>query len=346
MFLSHIHNFRGIAILVIVAFHSIAVVKWGKFSKAEYFLRDIFCNGSVYFVFIAGFLFQHLIQKYKFRTFIIKKIQNVLAPYIIISMPAIAYLVLSNGIQNFQFEANLNEESILYQIAWLYLTGMSLFPFWFIPMIFIFYLISPLLRLMDRNGKVYYLLPILLTLSFLVHRPEYNLGVLHSFVYFFPIYLFGMWASRHENELFYHIEKFSTLIVCLWLIVFATNFLYAKVHGNLHSVELFSAENGIFDIELAHKLIACLIFIYYLKKYDNFIRKLKLGYLADRSFGVYFIHGYLLIFLVKLNELYTIDAQNIVKYFLSVVLIVISSIAFLQLSKKIFRSKSRYITGF
>jgi len=65
MFLGYIHSFRALAIFFIVAGHSIDIFMWSIDSELERFLKIFFSNGTALFVFIAGYLFQHLSVKYQ-----------------------------------------------------------------------------------------------------------------------------------------------------------------------------------------------------------------------------------------------------------------------------------------
>lgn len=59
-FLPYIHNFRGVAILYIVAFHCLSSFGWGDNILEKRICNALVVYGTVLFVFIAGFLFQHL----------------------------------------------------------------------------------------------------------------------------------------------------------------------------------------------------------------------------------------------------------------------------------------------
>ena len=86
-FLHFIHSFRGVAILFVVGGH--ILLDWKPGTVSEKILDAIFQNGTVLFVFIAGYLFQHLSGKYDTLDYWKKKVQYVLLPYILISTPAI-----------------------------------------------------------------------------------------------------------------------------------------------------------------------------------------------------------------------------------------------------------------
>jgi len=346
-YLSYIHNFRGLAILIIIAYHCLSEVSWGKNRQVGDFLNDLLSNGSVYFVFISGFLFQHLIFKYRFKNYLIKKFKNVLMPYFFMSIPAIFYIVFIKGMHSIPFASAIWNKSILYQIAWLYCTGMALVPYWFIPMISIFYLISPILILIDRNEKLYYMMPVLFIVSSMVHRPEHNLGIIHSLTYFFSIYLFGMWARKFQKSLLSQIGKYSHLLIIIVLMILPINFFTQNMHGNIHSQKMFSSENGLIDFQLFGKLAWCLLLIYYFNKYDYVIQKIKFDLLAEMSFGLYFIHAYFLsIFSKYLQPIPIFKFDSIFEYFFIVAATCSISMGFLWLMKKLFGYKSKYITGY
>ncbi len=92
-FLNYIHNFRGVAILYIVIVHCISAFNWDHARFAEALLRIFLTYGTVCFVFIAGYLFQHLAEQYEFQKYITKKLLYVGLPYFIWSIPAIIYFV-------------------------------------------------------------------------------------------------------------------------------------------------------------------------------------------------------------------------------------------------------------
>ena len=144
-FLRYVHNFRGLAILLIVAGHIIPFWDLSDYPIIRFLTLTVLSNGSVYFIFIAGFLFQFLSDKYKFKIYLQKKFVNVVLPYFFVSIPALCLCLLKN--QTFGstegFASSFGTWSLLQKIAVLYLTGAHFFHFWFIPMIIIFYFFAP-----------------------------------------------------------------------------------------------------------------------------------------------------------------------------------------------------------
>src|SRR5882762_3443553 len=83
-FLNYIHYFRGIAIIFVVGGHTYLTLSWNKGTSSQIFFDCLWQNGSVLFVFIAGFLFQHLSGKFEYKKYLKNKALNVVLPYLII----------------------------------------------------------------------------------------------------------------------------------------------------------------------------------------------------------------------------------------------------------------------
>lgn len=125
-------------------------------------LNVIIRNGTVYFVFIAGFLFQYLSVKYEYKNYLRKKLDNVIIPYLIISIPAVLLCILFGDTDSpVWFVPIFSQFNVITKIYFLYVTGAQLFPYFFIPMIVIFYIFAPVFIYIDRHPKWYWLLPFL-----------------------------------------------------------------------------------------------------------------------------------------------------------------------------------------
>ena len=131
---------------------------WSNNTTAELLLRILISNGSVLFVFIAGYLFQHLSGKYNVKHYFKSKLSNVLIPYFLISIPAIIVFVVFT--ERSDVSPEFYNQSTWLQIASFYFTGKHLAPLWFIPMISLFYIIPPLLIKADKSQYFYLLLPL------------------------------------------------------------------------------------------------------------------------------------------------------------------------------------------
>nr|WP_172656538.1 acyltransferase family protein [Catenovulum maritimum] len=233
-------------------------------------------NGSVLFVFIAGYLFQHLSVKYSPNKYYINKLKNVILPYLIISIPAIIVFVYFQQRERVWESFYDNPEWL--QIIYFYLTGRHLAPLWFVPMISIFFLISPLLIAADKNKKIYYLLPIFLLISCWIER-----GLPYiSFIHFFSAYLLGMFCSHFKHKLNPILSQPKTLLLLgSMILAFALG-------------EFFFMKGTMTWVNYLQKISACLFFLGLLIYYGDKLTSPIINVVANASFGIFFIHSYVL----------------------------------------------------
>lgn len=324
-FLNYVHNFRGIAILYVVVVHCISAFNWEQAPLTDAILQIIWGYGSVSFVFIAGYLFQYLIKQYTFRKYMTKKLLYVGLPYFLGSIPAIVYFVF------FRERWNVNgiyEHPWFYQIVLFYLTGQHLAPYWFIPMIFVFYTISPLLMWYDRHPKLYYLLPVFIGISLIVPRSTF---VLQNFTHFFSVYVAGMFFSHYRTRFMDSLSKFGVIIMMLIGVIV------------LSILDFYS---GGYQAIYLQKLVLSVFYLALLYRFDSKINK-TFSLFATTSFGIFFIHSYIIsiIKLVYLNRTGRYFDGTFMNFLLFSLFIVGISTGIVVFLKKLFGTRSRYIIG-
>ena len=342
-FLSYIHSFRAIAILFIVAGHSIFLFEWRQSPELQQLLRSVFQNGSVLFVFVAGFLFQHLSRKFEYRRYLKSKLLNVVSPYLVVSVPMLAAQIAT---QRGTFDPSRSQEfpTLAHNIAWNLLTGNHVTPFWFIPMICVFYLLAPLLLWLDRDGRAYWLLPGLLLVTVLVHRPEQLSDIGHACVYFLPVYLFGMACSKHRVRLLELVHRFLGPLTVLVLGLVVVEVFVLERGGALLSQGLFSTENGVVDTNAIQKLLLCWVLMGWLDRFDKQVAP-RIAFLADLSFGLFFLHMiWIRIYThTLLGDVF--PAGSLLRYLALVAAVVALSVVVLVVAKKILGKRSRMVVG-
>ncbi len=136
------------AIIFVVAGHCTPLFNWDGLHSG-WVLYSLMPNSTVFFVFIAGFLFQHVSGKFEYRDYIKKKSLNVLLPYLVLSLAVIMVrsLLTHDGIFD---PVNVSHWSTFARtVSWALLTGHTMLQLWFIPMIALFYLLAPALLWLD-----------------------------------------------------------------------------------------------------------------------------------------------------------------------------------------------------
>ena len=344
-FLRYIHNFRGLAILLIVAGHVAGLLTFENRPKLNTLIHILTANGSVYFVFIAGFLFQFLSKKYQYGSYLKKKFKNVVLPYLLISIPAIA-LCIWKGQPYYSatgFASAFANWSVFQQIAVLYLTGAHFFHFWFMPMIILFYFFAPLFIWVDRKPKFYSILPILLTLSVLVPRAEDDSLILQNFVHFLSIYTLGMFCSRYREKILGYVQRHR---LCLTIAVVALIALES------YMITTATPIISVLYTNTLTKAILSLLMIYCLWLFDAAFSSrfhAVMNGLANLSFGIYFLHGYFIyVYAFGLSRSGLkpwIGSGEVLLLAMVFLLVILSTIASLLVTQKLFGKNSRYIIG-
>lgn len=330
MYLGYIHYFRALAIFFIVAGHSIDIFTWENSENIERILRIYISNGSVLFVFIAGYLFQHLSHKYEFRKYYKSKIKNVLIPYFLISIPAIFIFVTVMERDTVWF--GFYDNPTWLQVILFYLTGKHLAPLWFIPMIAVFYLIAPLLIKADKGNAIYYGIPVFVILSCIFGRGDLP-GI--NFIHFFSVYLIGMACSKYKNKLNAIFEETYFLYITLIVVI------------SLGLIELFFIDGSMTYVNYLQKMVMSIFFLGLLVRYNSNLKSRLVSTIANTSFGIFFIHSYIitgskLSYKEILGEL---PQGNLLVYSLAAIATLLVCTAAILLVKKISGHNSKYLVG-
>ena len=293
-FLNYINIFRGLAILLIIAGHT---MQMGEDSTLLHkIICEVVCGGTALFIFISGFLFQHLSGKYEYKSYLAKKWTNVIVPYIITAIPGICFCLFLPQIYGNSFDG-LNP---LIQIPMFLTTGrIHNTPTWFIPMIVLFFFCSWILLKLEQKGWLYKILPLMFVVTVICPRVDvdYNsimsltytqkylacLGyVFNGFIHFFSLYVFGMFCSKYKEV----IDIFYSKRLLLWLLMIG-----------FAGVNIYLSYNNIYSNFTVSKTLLTMLILGYLKHYDEwFIKKEMLNQVLDitakYSFGLFFVHWY------------------------------------------------------
>lgn len=292
--LNYINVFRGLAILLIIMGHT---MQFGsEKSLIQSAVCEIFCGGTALFIFISGFLFQHLSYKFEYKTYLKKKWTNVILPYLFTSIPGIIFcLTLPVAYKNSFMGLNPYIQIPLH----LTIGRVHNIPAWFIPMIVIFFLFSYLILKLEKKNILYKLLPFLFLFSVFLPRGvaeyENTLGlsyslkyfiyvkyILMNFIHFTSLYVFGMYCSKNKDI----IDKFYDKRILLFVLMILTSVL-----------DVYLSYKYGYSNYTVSKTFLTMLAVAYLKHYDDFILSHKktnktLDFIAKYSFGLFFIHWY------------------------------------------------------
>lgn len=303
-FLAHVHSFRALAIVAVVVTHVSGELNW---AHADGTLRQcsasLFQNGTAMFVCAAGFLFQHLIDRFRYGDYLQNKLKYVVVPYVVVSLPMLAFpCVEQSGI----FAPQASGPPLWIRVVRSFATAEHMpVPLWFIPMIVVFYLLAPLFAWIDRHPRAYWSFPIMLVVAGFAHRPLPVTAPLHAFIYFLASYLCGMWMSHYQEPLFSALRlrwvRWSLFGAFMALFLIETAVLHRG--GAVFSATIFGAPQsgggaGSFDLNQAGRLVLSALVLALLADAPARVHA-RADFLATASFGVFFLHEYVLKLLVK-----------------------------------------------
>lgn len=336
-----IHYFRGFAICGVVMAHVADNFVWPDNSLTlRGFFSAIWQESSVWFFFIAGFLFQHLSARFKAENYLKSKWKNVIVPYIIWSIPAMIFVT------QFAIDKDIPPSfygyDLLTQVALLLVTGYQLGPLWFVPAIFLIYLLAPLLIKADRSGWLYYSLVPLLVLSTLIGRGglvhhDYvgpYLRQLDNAIYLLSPYVLGMFFSRYYDSIMQLVRRRHVWLVAAVLLAMLISIIVPDTRDNLLSYRFI------------FKIVACPLIVYYLSLTHTMIWG-GMSVLADYSFGIFFLHGYVVAFhrmLLKYLDLPMADG-DIPTVILATFVVLAICVGVLWAVKRMFGTNSRVLVG-
>ncbi len=266
---------RSIAITLVVAAHSVQAPAIMFGYDPTQVSRVWFRHVNSVFIFVAGYLFQSLLESFRYRNYLLNKTRTVILPYLLMSVPA---LVIVIGVHHPLSHLPVPEwaQAPPLRVVFLLLTGSHLGPFWFIPMIVLFYVASPVFQWIDRNPAAYGSILPMLCVSALIGRNAVNGYTLQAFVFYLPAYLTGMAVSHHEARIVPVLQR-------LWPLLLASYFLVNLVDPSSQAAEL---------IGLVSKVTFSLGLVGVLTLYGEQVPE-RIGWIGALSFGIYFVHSYL-----------------------------------------------------
>ncbi|MCR8668826.1 acyltransferase [Aestuariibaculum sp. M13] len=349
-FLSYVHSFRGLAILIIVFGHAVAAATIGArgvFDESYLLvmISEVFYHDStIYFAIISGLLFSSVLKPKGFKRFYVSKLKFIIVPYIFLTLIftflRIRFKSQEGFFENFWFYLSTTFRNLIY--------GKANFVMWYIPVLVFLYLVTPVLDWLQNKSnftKGLFLLVVLmpLVISRIQMAHEYVLK-LETMLYFTGAYAFGMWLGSDINETLGKFKAYKFQILAIAIL--STLSLFYLYNNQLDYFGKVSLKESLFYVQ---KLCFTVLILLVFKKFEY--RQIKwLNVVARDSFAIYFLHGFILFSSLSLfksvllfNE---IEPLNIISG--TVLLLVYSvglSLLTVYLSRKIFKRYSRFLVG-
>ncbi|MBW6416752.1 acyltransferase [Celeribacter sp. PS-C1] len=335
MTLHAITHFRALAIVFVVASHTILLAHYDTPALAQGTVINLLTGATVFFVLISGILFQHVfVPRYTFRRFMRSKLRNVALPYLVLALPLTVFVVLH--------ETSGEIGARFFYGAHLLISGNTVIAYWYVPAILVMFLMSPLHMAYQRLSLEHQLslLAVLYLLSNIVQRSVEDILIPQSVIYFTPVYLTGMTYVQHREAVLPWLKRLTfPLFVSAILLAMAA--AETGHYGNYHTD--FSLRWSEIDLMMPQKLALSFAFLGLLERYGD--RPIAWSQnLADASFGVFFLHAPMIYLLLEAGyqPLFAAPLANIAVMTGVLFALCLSSIALLR---RVFPNHSRQLVG-
>ncbi len=334
----HLHVLRGVAITLICCAHTLPSLDWSNHPALGRWIDALANESSVIFFFIAGYLFQHLSGRFSFPKYLKQKLKTVILPYLLLSIPAIfvfTVLVQRIGMWGWFYDLPRWQQAALFL-----LTGKHLAPLWFVPTIAMFYLLAPVFLWIDRSRPRLYwaILPLMLLSTYIGRDGPY--GPIDKAIYLLPVYMLGMAFSRYRNEAMALVRRWAWALTVVAVLTMAG-----------YVLDWPTPPHWLLPAKAALSLLLTMLLYRW-----HMVFRGKLDYLAEVSFGVFFIHAYF-ISAIKVVTTYLVDGRiyngegvgvipgNVFTFTLYVGAVILLSLATIWLAKRVLGARSRMFNG-
>ena len=327
--------FRAIAILLIVAGHTYTQAGIRLDTTFDYTLSNLIKGATALFVFISGFLFNHVyMAHYRYTNFLRERAQKILIPYCILTILAIlADLIFSSS------AAGRISAGMLFRD---FALGATFQAYWYIPFIILMYALAPLHRLFTslRTPLQVAIMIALAVLAGFVQRPISNDNAFQSVVFYLPIYLSGIFLSLNFGQFLPILRRHGYLLL-LVAILLATIQAINGQGGNLH--KQFFAFQG-FEMMGIQKVTFSLGLIGIFSLLSNSPGRI-VTVVANTSFAIFFLHPFVL-WLLEGHAFFKVTQLPWLNLAVAVVAIVAVCVVTALILRFILQANSKYLTGY
>lgn len=286
-------QFRAIAILMIVILHcGRTFLLRGPAppvpdSNLILALNDIlFHNATLYFTMISGIVYARSLWRKPFPVFLKGRFTNVIVPYVVVTT------VLTVGTALLLHRTDRLPAELVHNL----LLGEGFYMLWYIPVIGMLYLISPLLLRITRTPRLIWLTVLLALLPLVFSRIGTEVTT-STTVYFLGAYVVALvlgsdlekwlgWAARHQRPL-WAISLIASLVLL---------FMYRSGMAWWGITDL---RESLFYIQRLASGMALLAVLYQIRPISSDRINRWLSATAAMAFGLYFLHAPMIRLVIK-----------------------------------------------
>lgn len=295
-FIAHLHAFRGFAIVNIVVGHALnGAIVWVKPETRPDFDRylgiakeAIFHDTTLYFALISGLLYAMVLRGRSWGSFYWRKLLYVFCPYVLISTLLTLWhwpLFLNDPPYGAPFAGSITD--FLEAAASNILTGGAMYHLWYIPVLAMLFLATPLISALVKDRRLYWLAVVLVLLPLVVSRVGFKLQLV-SVIYFLGAYALGILAGSNYDRWLGWIERHLRLLMGLAAVL--TLVIAWMYQADVRYAGPVSIRESAFYVQ---KLAIAAVALALLRRAEPGLPK-WLDLFATYAFAIYFLHAFVI----------------------------------------------------
>ncbi|MBT8449984.1 MAG: acyltransferase [Gammaproteobacteria bacterium] len=349
-FYGHIHYFRGISIILIVAAHcwSMPLFLFADNNPSEdilslhHVIETLFHGSTVYFAMISGLLYSLVLKHKPYKSFIKTKFAHVFTPYIIASFCYLAMWELLGFINPPDDVTALQFFGVL---SFVLLTGQMSMHLWYIPIIMLLFLITPLLlRAVNAQRVIWFVILLLLPLVISRVWPNFHPATL---VYFIGPYIAGLMIGQNLEKAEDWIKERQWFFAASFILFSASYYMLLANDVKFVSwgmLEVNAQETVTYLLRMSFAIVLLRVLHLTVQRVPVWI-----DYLAQNAFAIYFIHISIIMFLTNATIAYELQPEGVLENFLfglfTLIFSIVMSLGITWILKKLTGRHSRKIIG-
>lgn len=348
-FIRHLHAFRGFAVLNIVAAHAWSGQVWrvrnsepsSGVSVLSAVSETLFHDSTLYFALISGLLFTLVLQSRGWTSFFKGKLLNVVSPYIVMTMLFTWYGLNKDYELAGIFQGGMTD--YLAAVAANLVSGGAMYQLWYIPILAILYLSTPLLVWVMAGARTSWLIWPIMLAPLVVPRATWPDFSWTTPAYFLGAYATGMFVgARYETALLVFRQYRNLLLLA---VILATPALIAAHLWEVDKFGLLSMRETLWYVQ---KISFAAVVLVYLQAHEARLPQ-WIDTLGTYAFSIFFLHAILLVIFEEVQFQLASDALSVwvllaagsVAYVFSIAVSVVLSV----LAKRAFGKRSRLLLG-
>ncbi|TVZ59914.1 fucose 4-O-acetylase-like acetyltransferase [Flavobacteriaceae bacterium MAR_2010_105] len=281
---------------MIVLIHAVGAAfygAYGTYDESHHIIiinEVLFHDSTLYFALISGLLYAKILAPRGLLNFYKSKLKFILLPYVFFTLVFTAF--------KFEHEEGLLLYGYVNEVIINFIFGKASFVLWYIPVLLFLYVVTPVLDYVLKTNTttriIFFLIVFLpLVVSRIQMAQDYILK-LETMIYFTGAYALGMFIGSYLDETMDWMKRHRLF---LWIcIVITSGLLYYFYKAQIDLLGFISLRESLFYIQ---KLGLAALVIFGFKQLDQ--RQPKWFYnIANDSFSIYFMHGFLVYALLPL----------------------------------------------